>query len=68
MNKERGLCLNCFYWNTNISVLQQGEGLCKRYPPAPNAPTKFLTARWPITTKDDGCGEWKKNEQGGQTI
>lgn len=46
VSSKKKECGNCTYWNI---------GPCRRYPPISIDP---FTSRFPITKKEDVCGEW----------
>lgn len=54
-------CSTCHYWNYEAGM---GQGHCHRYPPTTLVDSDGeLIFPWPVTNKDDVCGEYVKGEQ-----
>lgn len=48
------LCKDCVYWDSGVYE-DLGQGLCRR--DNPTVGTHGVTAVWPTTAENDGCGE-----------
>ena len=59
-------CKKCRFWfeevNSNGQSLNLGQ--CRKYAPKPVVGQTNTTVRWPITSKDQGCGEFKQQDKG----
>lgn len=58
-----GQCETCVFWAEGNTLMQHRRA-CKRYAPIAvmqmlGTTTPRVNAEWPMTSKDDGCGEHK---------
>jgi len=54
LNKKDCVCGNCIHW-----INQGTVGPCKRHSPVVSGRKVIITAEWPITDIEDGCGDWE---------
>lgn len=57
-------CAHCIYWVADTTATPAPVGHCHRLPPgvAFNSKTATLVQRFPITGRNEWCGEWQGDD------
>ena len=64
MSLQRPTCLHCVFWDKDAANPLATIGRCRRRPPgiAYNSKSATMIQRFPITGRNDWCGEWCGDE------